>query len=269
MDWAVFLCAFATLGAAAGFMAGLLGVGGGIILVPGLYFLLAFLGYESDVLMHVAVGTSLAIIVPTGFSSARSHWKKGSVDMSLVKNIGIGIVIGVVVGTITADILPGQTLKMIFASALIVLCGLMFVNPQKFSLFPKVPPQPFSGLVGGVIGSLSTLIGIGGASISVPFMSMCKVPIRKAIGSASAMGLVISVPAALGFIVIGLEEAGRPPLSLGFVNMPAWALIIPISVMIAPLGAKAAHKISVEKLRKVFAVFMVIVALRMWHSLLF
>lgn len=259
---------FAALGGVAGFLAGLLGVGGGVVLVPGIYFLMTFLGYESDVLMHVAVGTSLAVIIPTGFSSARAHWKKKAVDLALVKQIGIGIFIGVIAGTALAHMLAGETLKIVFATALVFLAAIMVANPARFSRIEMMPKQPVPAFVGSGIGALSTLIGVGGATMNVPFMSMCKVPLHRAIGTAAALGLVISVPAALGFIWIGLDVDSRPPLSLGFVNIAAWLLIIPTSVLIAPLGAKAAHTMPVNVLRRVFAGFMIVIAIKIWHGII-
>lgn len=268
IEYLPLLLILASIGVLAGYLAGLLGIGGGIVLVPGLYYSLTSLGYNPEYMMHLAVGTSLAIIVPTGFSSARSHWKKGAVGMDLVKRIGIGIVIGVVLGTIIADKLDAESMKMIFAVALMILAAIMVVNPARFNLLKDVPGQPWSGLAGMFIGTLSTLMGIGGATISVPYMSICGVKIHKAVGTASALGMVISIPAAIGFMVIGNGQAGMPPLSVGYVNFLAWLLIIPFSVMAAPLGAKAAHALPVNTLRLAFAVFMVFVSLRMLWSVL-
>ena len=268
IEYLPLLLILASIGVLAGYLAGLLGIGGGIVLVPGLYYSLTSLGYDPAHMMHLAVGTSLAIIVPTGFSSARSHWKKGAVGMDLVKRIGIGIVIGVVLGTIIADKLDAASMKMIFAVALIILATIMVINPSRFDLLKNVPGQPWSGLAGIFIGGLSTLMGIGGATISVPYMSICGVKMHKAVGTASALGMVISVPAAIGFMVIGNGQEGMPPLSVGYVNFLAWLLIIPFSVMAAPLGAKAAHALPVNSLRLAFAVFMVFVSLRMLWSVL-
>ncbi len=257
------IIALAAIGGTAGFLAGLLGIGGGIVLVPGLYYTLTALGYDPEHMMHVAVGTSLAVIVPTGFSSARAHWKRGAVDLELVKKIGIGIVLGVVIGTLVAGQLSGALLKAVFALAIMGLALVMISNPARYSLWDAVPGQPWAGMAGMFIGGLSTLMGIGGATISVPYMSLHKVPIRKAVGTAAALGLVISVPGMIGFILIGRGLDGLPPLSLGYVNFLAWAVIVPFSVGIAPLGAKTAHAMPVGLLRLVFAVFMVVVAIRM------
>lgn len=257
------------IGLLAGFLAGLLGIGGGVVLVPGLYYSLTALGYDPALMMHVAIGTSLAVIVPTGFSSARAHWQKGAVGMDLVKNIGIGVLLGVVCGTILARFMDGESLKSFFAIVLFILAIVMITNPARYALFDGVPRQPGVGLGGLVIGTISTLMGIGGATISVPFMTLCKTPIHKAIGTASALGMVISVPGTFGFVLIGWGHEGLPPLSFGYVNVVAWALIVPVSVLMAPWGAAAAHKVSVNRLRTVFALFMIFVSVRMIYGAFF
>lgn len=263
----------AGLGIVAGFLAGLLGIGGGIVLVPGIYYVLSALqdemGYDPSYLMHISVGTSLAIIVPTGLSSARSHHLKNSVDFSLVQKIGAGIVLGVVFSSWIAKDLESETMKMIFATAILILAAIMFLGRARFQSDKEgKPTQPYTTFAGLVIGAVSTLIGIGGATLSVPYMSMNGVPMRRAVGTASALGLVIAVPATIGFMVIGWAQPNLPPFSLGYVNGVAWICIIPLSVAVAPLGARYAHKISVRRLKMVFALFMVCVALNMWRKIL-
>lgn len=255
------------LGLTAGFLSGLLGVGGGIVLVPGLYYIFTSLGFPEEFLMHMAVGTSLAIIVPTGFSSARSHYKRGNVDLGLVKTIGIGILIGVGIGTYIADLVSGDELQGIFASCLLLMAAIMAFKPARFQIADKIPAQPTPALVGTVIGALSTLMGIGGASLSVPFMTMCGQAIHRAVGTAAAIGLVISIPAVAGFIVIGKEISGLPPFSLGYINILAWLFITPVSVLTAPFGVRVAHKASVDRLRALFAFFLLIVATKMFWDI--
>ena len=164
MDWIYLLVLMFSLAATAGFLAGLLGIGGGLVLVPGLYFIFNLLGYQSDAIMHVAVGTSLATIVATGISSARAHWKKGSVRFDLVKKIGFGIIIGVGCGTLIASAVSGVWLQVFFAGTLIILAGLMAINPEKINLFKDIPAQPWPTITGTGIGIVSTLMGIGGAA---------------------------------------------------------------------------------------------------------
>lgn len=259
-EWIVLLAALMALGGVAGFLAGLLGIGGGAILVPGLFYIFTAPGFEDTALMHMAVGTSLAVIVPTGLVSARAHMKRGAVDFDLVRQIGPGIIAGALAGTVLADHLAGETLKIIFAAAIIFLAMLMVYDPSRLFNFERGLHQPFAASAGGVIGLISTLIGIGGATLSVPWMSMNKVAIHRAIGTAAALGLVIAVPAAIGFVVIGWGEAGRPPFSLGYVSAPAWAAIVLVSALAAPLGAATAHNVPVDLMRKGFAMFMVVVA---------
>ena len=263
-DWAVLVCGLAALGSVAGFLAGLLGIGGGIVLVPGLLFLFSYLGFSSDALIHVCVGTSLALIVPNGLMSARAHWKKAAVDFGLVKQIGVGVLIGVVVGIVVADVLSGEILQMVFACAIVVLAAIMVADPSRFQFSHSMPARPVPTIAGGVIGSISSLIGIGGGTLSVPFMTTCGVAIHRAIGTASALGVVIAVPAALGFVLIGLGEAGRPSFSVGYVNVLAWGLILPTSLLSVRAGVWVAHKAPVDIMRKVFAAFLVVVAVKMW-----
>ena len=263
-----FLPWFLLLGVIGGFLAGLLGIGGGAVLVPGLYSIFSLTGFQHPNIMHICIGTSLAVIVPTGLSSARAHWKKGAVDISLVRHLGIGVLVGVFIGTALAGFLSGVFLKLIFASAIAVLALIMIVNPSRFTLMDDVPAQPWSGIVGGGIGFVSSLIGIGGATMTVPFLSLSSVPIHKAIGTAAALGLVISVPAMIGFVIIGWGEPGLPIFSLGYVSILAWLCIVPVSVLIAPLGVACSHRIPVPLMKKGFAVFMILVAFKMWGSVL-
>lgn len=259
------------LGCVAGFLAGLLGVGGGIVLVPGLYAVFNFLqpdmGFDESHLMHVSVGTSLAIIVPTGLSSALAHHKRGAVDFSLVKMMGCGVIIGVVLATWIVQGLDALSMKMIFASAILGLAVIMIINPSRLQIKKEDPKQPFCSIAGFIIGTISTLIGIGGATLSVPYLSLHGVSMHRAVGSASTIGLVIAVPAAIGFMAIGFSQDNLPPFSVGYVNLLAWAAIIPVSVSIAPVGVRVAHKTSVSRLKVIFAVFMMAVALNMWRKI--
>lgn len=256
------------LGAASGFMAGLLGIGGGIILVPGLYFAFQLLGYAPENLMHMAVGTSLAVIIPTGISSARAHYKKGAVRFDLVKHIGPGIVIGVMAGTAIADYMSGNALTIFFAVALFGFAALMQIPPKVQEDGSHAVKQPMGTIGGFAVGCMSALMGIGGATLNVPFMTLHGVSIHNAVASASAMGPLIALPGAIGFILIGLGADNLPPFSLGYINLLALAVIAPISVLTAPWGAKTAHAVSVKTLRRIFSVFIVIVAMKMiWNAI--
>ena len=187
----------------------------------------------------------------------------------LVKFLGFGVLCGVGLATMIADSVDGLVLEIFFACAVILFAGIMLINPARYKWRKELPSKPFQALAGSIIGFISTLIGIGGATMSVPYMSVHGVDMRKAVGTASALGLVISIPATLGFIVIGQDAENLPPFSLGFVNALAWLCIVPLSISFAPLGAKMAHRVDKNKLRIFFAIFIVLVALNMWRKILF
>lgn len=254
------------LGGVAGLLAGLLGVGGGIILVPGLYFIFGTLGYSQEILMHCAVGTSLAVIIPTGVSSAWAHWKKGAVRLELVRKIGIGIVAGVVIGLLIADSISGPSLQLLFAVVLAIFAGLMQIDSSKIHFRNDLPPQPWTGLIGVLMGTFSTLMGIGGATMSVPFMSLNGISIHRSVGTAAALGPLIAIPGALGFVFMGGPETGLLPLSLGYVSVLALCVISPMSAFVAPMGVHLAHRFSVTALRRIFSGFMIIVAAKMLYG---
>ena len=272
-DLLILVISLILLGCLGGFLAGLLGVGGGIVLVPGFYYILSGLsddlGFATSSLMHVSIATSLAVIVPTGLSSALAHKKKGSVDMGLVKQMGAGLAIGVFAATSVANGLSSDTLKMVFATAILLFAFMMMANHDKWKFGEEMPKQPVPTMAGVGVGVISALTGIGGATLNVPFMSMYGVKTHRAVGSASAMGVVISIPGVIGYIYNGWGVQDVPPFSLGYVNYLAWICVIPASIMVAPLGAKVAHKVSVKRLKIIFACFMVLVALNMWRKIYF
>jgi uncharacterized membrane protein YfcA len=256
------------LGLAGGFLAGLLGIGGGIVLVPGLFFSLKLLGYPPEHLMHIAVGTSLATIIPTGLSSARAHYKKGAVKFDLVKHIGPGIVLGVMLGTALAGSLSGMALMIFFSCALLFFAGLMQLPPKVREDGTHTIKQPIGTIGGLVVGTVSALMGIGGATLNVPFMTLNGVKIHNAVATSSAIGPLIALPGTIGFIIIGWGIAGLPPFSLGFVNMLAFAVIAPAGILAAPWGVKTAHAVSVPTLRRIFSCFLIVVAMKMfWDAL--
>jgi len=253
------------LAGTAGFLAGLLGIGGGLVLVPGLYFTFSSLGYESDHLMHVAVGTSLGTIMATGLSSARSHHKRGAVDFNLIRQIGPGLILGVILGSLVASIVDSFWLKCFFVPALFALATLMLVSPKNTAVQESLPPKLITGAITSIIGLISSLMGIGGAALNVPFMTLCRVPVHKAIGSASAMGILVAITGTIGFFIIGLGDVNSnlPPFTIGFINILALAIIMPITILIAPLGVAVAHKVSVTRLKKIFSIFLFFLGFRM------
>lgn len=274
-DWIWALFAFIGLGVFSGFLAGLLGIGGGIILVPGLHAVFKFLYGPSDALMHVSVATSLAIIILTGLSSARAHAQRGALDDLMLTRMAGGVLCGVTAGSLVAGFLPGEALKGIFAIFALALATVIVFDIRmaklgagEFLKLHQLPMRWQNHVPPVLIGLISSLVGIGGATLSVPAMTEMKLPIHRAIGTASALGLVIAVPAALTYIALGWDAAGRPPYSLGYVNVLAWVCVAPVSALIAPLGAAAAHHLKAFPLRLIFSGFLVLVALRMaWQAL--
>lgn len=265
---AIFSVSLIVAGAFAGFIAGLLGVGGGIIVVPALFFILGALGVDEAVRMHVAVGTSLATIIVTSLISARSHAARGAVDMALLRQWTPGIIVGVSVGAGLALLIDGRTLTGLFASiALAMAVQMAFGNPDW-----RIADQPPRGLVAqaiaAVIGAISALMGIGGGALSILALSLYGYPIHRAVGTAAAIGSLIGVPGTIGFILGGWGDPALPPLSLGYVNLLAVLLILPTSMLFAPFGAKAAHALPVRSLKLAFAVFLAATSIRMFVSIL-
>jgi len=252
----------AVLGVFAGFSAGLLGIGGGAILVPGLYYLLKHFGF-ADVAMHVAVGTSLATIIFTGISSGLAHHKKGAVDVEMLKKFLPGVLAGVIIGTYLSDLLPTEGLKIIFAASQLGFGGYMILRTNKTNIFQSLPRQPFLSIFAAMNAGLATMMGVGGGVQNVTFMTICNVPIHKAIATAAAIGPFIAIIGTVGFITIGLNHENLPPYSFGYINFAAFFCIIATSIIMAPIGAKCAHALPVPKLKKYFAIFMLIIATKM------
>lgn len=255
-------------GVVGGLVAGLLGVGGGIVVVPVLYHVLALLGVDPDVRMHLAVGTSLATIIPTSFSSVRSHNAKGAVDWELLRRWLVPMLVGVLIGSLLSGIAKGQTLALVFALvALPVALHLAFGGEDR-RLADHLPSGPLGLLLPAGIGGVSTMMGIGGGTVGVPAMTLCGVPIHRAVGTASAFGAIISIPGTIGSIVAGWYATHLPPYSLGYVNLLGFILIAPASYFMAPVGANLAHSIDRKRLRAAFALFIAITAGRMLYDAL-
>lgn len=252
----------------AGILAGLLGVGGGIVLVPVLFWILSLTKFPPELSMHMAVATSLATIIFTSISSARAHNKRGSVDRGLLKLWAPGIVLGALSGGLAAKFIDASGLKAIFGTiALFVSINMASPKHLKFSNhMPK--SRAVNGLISYLTGMFSALMGIGGGTLSVPLLNGFSVEIRRAVGTASAFGFLIGVPAVLGFIYSGMGVPGRPPLSLGYVNLLAAAVILPFTVGFAPVGAALAHSLDTVWIKRAFALFLGITAIRMLMSAL-
>ncbi|MCO6383683.1 TSUP family transporter [Oceanicola sp. 502str15] len=255
-------------GAVAGVLAGLLGVGGGIVIVPVLFWLFGWLGVPDAVAMHVAVATSLATIIPTSISSARSHHKKGAIDADLLKSWAPVIFVGALIGGLLSKVIASSGLTLIFG-VIALLVAINMALPKKIVLADELPKGPVTrGLVPGFIGVFSALMGIGGGTLSVPTLTAFSFPVHRAVGTAAAFGLVIAVPAVIGFIWSGLGVPLRPPYSLGYVSLPAAVLIFSASVFTAPVGSKIAHSLDPARLKLAFAAFLFLSALKMlWSAL--
>ncbi len=256
-------------GAVGGVIAGLLGVGGGIVIVPVLFHLFTFLGIDEAVRMQVAVGTSLATIIATSASSVRAHWRRGAVDTDLLRQWGPYILAGVLAGTVLAGHVRGVVLTAVFAAVGFAVSLNMAFGKAHWRLGDALPGGIGRATIAGSIGMISALMGIGGGTLSVPVLTLYGYPIHLAVGSAAAIGFIIGVPGAIGFAVAGWNAAGLPPFSLGFVNLLGLALIVPTSMAMAPVGARLAHRLNTRGLRRAFAVFLAITALRMAYSVVF
>ena len=266
----------ACVGAAAGLSSGLFGIGGGSVMVPVLFYAFLSLGVENDVVMHCAVATSSAVIIYNAIRSVRSHHKHGAVDWDLLwpKNPFLSYALWIGLGAFLAALwlapkMSGEALTLLFA----VVAGLIslqfiFGRPD-WQLRDSVPGGAARPVVGGGVGILSSLMGIGGGSLTVPLMSLCGVPIHRAIGTASGFGLAIALPATLGFIVSGWGAAGRPAFSVGYVNLLGVVVIAAVAFLTIPLGAKLAHGMSQKKLKMVFGICLLLVAANMARKALF
>ena len=255
--------------AVAGFMAGLLGVGGGIIMVPALYYAFTVLDFDIVTRMHLSVGTSLAIIIPTSIISTKTHMEYDAVDFKMIKSFGIFILLGVITGTFVAVSLKTPTL-ILFFSIFALMVGLFFIflreqlveNPKKISNFIK-------NISGVIIGFISVPLGIGGGSLMVPFMRTFGYDIRKSIGTAAAVGFLIAISGTTTMIIGGnLIDNINTPFSVGYINLLGFAVFVPVTMIMARLGAKTVYKINKKILGKIFGIFLIIVSIRSFFEYL-
>ena len=253
---------YLALGAFAGVMAGLLGVGGGLIIVPALAWIFHWQGMAETVIMHLAIGTSLATIVVTSISSVRAHHRLGAVLWPVFWRLTPGIVVGAWLGAAVADALPGAALRMVFG-VFVLLVAAQIGFGAKPAAHRTLPGAAGMFTAGGVIGLVSAIVGIGGGSLTVPWLSWCNTSIRNAVATSAACGLPIALAGAAGFIVTGWSQAELPPWSLGYIYGPAMAGVAVASMLFAPVGARLAHTLPTIALKRVFAGFLVIVGTKM------
>ncbi|WP_068082177.1 sulfite exporter TauE/SafE family protein [Polycladidibacter stylochi] len=263
----VLIVSLVASGALAGFLAGLFGVGGGAVLVPVLLSALGIAGVSQTVLMHVCVATSLGVIVPTSLRSFAAHKSKGAADLALLKSWVLTIPAGVVIASLLAAQISGDQLKLIFMFIAFMVALRMIFGRGNYQLGSDIPKGPLRIFVGLLIGFFCTLMGIGGGVMNNTFMTLYGRPLRQAIATSSGVGVLISIPGVLGMIWAGWGEPDLPPLSLGYVNIAAVAIIIPLSLFMAPKGAELAHALPKRKMEVTFGIFLLLVCLRFAYSL--
>ncbi len=253
---------YVALGAGAGVLAGMLGVGGGQVVVPGLLYLFHRSQFADPVLVHMALGTSLATIAVTSLASAWSHYRWGSLDLELVKRMAPGITVGAVSGGLMAGGVPGTVLRITFGIFLMVL-ALQMALALKTRPDRELPSGGVLSAVSALIGALSAVVGVGGGSMVVPYLSWCNVPMKKAVGTASACGFVLAMAGMAGYIVSGVQSGhALPDFSWGYVYLPAWAAVSLFSVVFTRLGALLAHRLPVDVLKRLFSIFLLIAGVR-------
>jgi uncharacterized protein len=267
-ELAMLVAALLAAGLVAGFLAGLLGIGGGGVLVPVLYEAFGAIGVEPDVRMHMALGTTLAVIIATSLRSFAAHRAKGVADLALLKRVAPWVLAGVVAGTLTAEAASGTALKWVWAIAASVVALKMALGREDWRLGDHLPafPWPQTGAV--AIAYISTLMSIGGATFVVPALTLYGYAILPAVATASGVGPMIAIPGTLGYMWAGWGVEGLPPYSLGYVSLIGAAIIIPVSVFAAPFGVRLAHAIPRRRLELAFAAFLAVVALKFFVDLL-
>jgi len=226
------------------------------------------LGIDENVRMHMAVATSLSTIIPTSIISARSHYRRGGVDVALLKSWALPVFAGAAAGTAVGGFVKGAVLTAVFAAVALAVAVHMAFHSEGRHLRDTLPQGAGKLTLAATIGAISAMMGIGGGTLSVPILSACSYPIRRAVGTASAIGLIIAVPGTIGFAIAGLGVPHRPPGSFGYVSLIGFALLTPTTMLTAPFGAKLAHTIAPGALRKAFAVFLALTSARMIYGLL-
>lgn len=257
-------------GTISGLMAGLLGIGGGIVIVPILEFSLSYFGIDDAVRMHIAVATSLAIIIPTSLSSARAHRRRGTVDVDIIKSWAPGIFIGAVIGSYSASKLNGKMLVIIFAFlAFLIALKMLWPRKQGKTIEGGIPSGGFFHFVPFSMGALSSMMGIGGGVMGVSVMTLYKIPIHRAVSTAAFFGFLISIPGTIGFMITGLGLDNMPYGNVGYVSMVGVLIIAPVAYLMAPVGAALAHKLNPKQLTFMFGLFLLFVSSQMIYRYVF
>jgi uncharacterized membrane protein YfcA len=263
-----FVVGLIVAGLGAGFIGGLFGIGGGVIIVPALYFVFTALGVDEAVRMHVAVGTSLSTIIATSWRSLSAHTKAGAVDFEILKTWTPWIAFGALLGAAAAGIANTEALLLIFGGGLLFIAAQMGLADPNWRLFSDLPRGIGRALIAGVLGLLSALMGIGGGAIGVTVMTLCGRPIHQAVATASGFGAAIAIPAAIGYAVVGWGREGLPPWSAGYVNLAGFVFLALLTTLTAPIGARLAHRLPQLTLKRTFAVVLAVLALNMLREAL-
>lgn len=269
LHWVVPFAALVVAGLVAGFAAGIFGIGGGFIVVPALLIVLPLFGGDKSQLAHVAIGTSAATIIITSIRSLSSHAKRDAVEFPILWSWAPWLVVGDAAGVMLAGRIDGHILTLVFAIG-VGLMSLLFLLPRlaEHKLSDTMPRMAPRMAIAGGLGTFSSLLGIGGGTIAIMVMTLCGRSIHKAIATASGIGALIAIPSAIGFILIGLGQTGLPWGSLGYVNLPAAAVITSMSILTAPLGVAAAHSLPAAPLRRAFGLYLIFIAAVMMRNAL-
>ena len=247
-----------------GFVAGLFGVGGGLITVPVLFYIFDSAGLDRSFIMHLAVGTSFAIIIPTAFVSTITHMKFKAVDFDIVKSFGVFVMFGIILGTIFAVNLKTAYLVLFFSIITMFFAFYFLITEENMKPMQNKMNMMHKIILGSLSGFFAAPMGIGGGSINVPILKMFGYPINQAIGSSAAIGFLVSLIGALGFVISGTYLDTEAPLSFGFVNIPAFLIFIPITMIMAKIGAKVVHQINKQIINRLFGIFLFIVSCRLF-----
>ena len=271
MDTAALIVAMLCAGAVAGVAAGLFGIGGGFVVVPALLAIFNILGVESDVAMHLALGTSLGTIILTSMRSVQAHAKRGAVDFTIIRDWAPWIVIGVILGLGLASSAPADILKIVFGVGVLIL-SVNFLFPTAFKgvkLSEEMPKGIALAAIATFLGGFSALLGIGGGTIAILVMTMCGRSIHQAVATAAGFGAIIAIPGTIGWAIVGWNETGVPPFSIGYINLIGLVAIASMSMLTAPYGAALAHKLNPMSLKRVFGAYLVFTSVLMLKDVAF
>jgi uncharacterized membrane protein YfcA len=266
-DLVLFALALAAAGVVSGLLAGIFGIGGGAILVPVFYQVFGYLDVPEAVRMHLSIGTSIAIIVPTSLRSFTSHRLRGAVDMALLRSWIVALPLGAILASVIAAMISSVALRLVFVGIAILVSLRMLFNRESWRIGDALPGGVVNQIIGVLIGTLSGLMGIGGGVLNNTYMTSFGRPIHQAVATSAGVGVLISIPGIVGYVAAGWGEPGLPPVSTGFINWIAVALVVPIALLVTPLGVRLAHAMSKRQLEIGFGIFLIAVAVRFLFSI--